>query len=261
MKWRKFMTDLIQVYQEALLGLVGNVKKRPLDHLVGFLFPLVTFFIVNYIFSLNYMANDNLVVGVARFIVYVVLLSFYLGILSLILEGNPISIPSFKSSGLRILNDVWTAYFVFSLFDLFAGNLLSGGFLTIGLFLAFNPFIEMIYVDKKPAGHLLGDLVSFYKTNILHWLLPLLIYLLILVALAPSSIMAYVLVGANPMDFAFGPARLFSQFILEEPLVLLLSQAFHYFYLLYRGQVYKIVAHSNPRKRAYMREYNDGLPR
>lgn len=43
MKWRKLMTDLIQVYQEALLGLVGNIKKRPLDHLVGFLFPLVTF--------------------------------------------------------------------------------------------------------------------------------------------------------------------------------------------------------------------------
>lgn len=253
------MTDLLQVYQESLVKVVTNIKKRPLDHLLGLAFPVVIFFILNYVFSLNYLANDNIIVGVLRFIISIFILSFYLGILSLLLEERPVSLDTFKSSGWMILNDVWTVYFIFSLLEMFIGTALSSGFVFIGLFIFFNPFIEMIYVDKESPNQLLGKLLTFYKGNVLHWLLPLLVYLLILVAFAPSPILAYITIGSNPLDFVFGPARLFSQFILEEPLILILCQVFHFFYLLYRGQLYRILAHSNPRKRAYMREWNNGL--
>lgn len=255
------MTDIIQVYQEALRNLIKNLRKRPLDHLVGFVFPLVAFFIINYIFTLNYMADDNIMVGVIRFIVHILVLSVYMGILYGNVKGRALSLASIRRDTTMVLNDVWTVYFIFSLLELFGASILSIGLISILIFIFLNPIIEMLYIDQKSPGRLPGDLLSFYRGNILHWLIPLLIYLVLLVAIGSTPILAFISFTGNPLDFTFGPARMFSQFILENPFMVLLGQLIHYFYLLYRGYLYDILAHSNPRKRAYIREYNDGLSR
>jgi len=129
--------------------------------------------------------------------------------------------------------------------------------------LAFNPIPEIVYQGRMESGmDIAGEALNFMQRNFPEWIvanvliaLPVAGFLFLQTGVADATVLLGVSEFFSPFFGFVNPSNLllavFSPFTAP---ILLFAPAIH-FALLFRGQMYKRLAHSNRRKRAWQARF------
>lgn len=248
------MLDLVQVYKDTMKKTLASFKNQGRDALLIFLFPIVFCILLKLIFS-SLPRSLSFGAGFIQFIVSMYLLTYYLAMLYLFLKGRPLTKAGIQGEARGILSNIWTVSLVLWLVQLLLSSFIGPEIIAILLFLFVNPVNEMVYISGDRPGDLPQHFLDFYRVNGLHWLLALLIYLVVMAGLGGTTLLSYMVFNETVPETVYGPVGLLGVNLFRSAYPYLLLQVIHCFYVVFRGHLYTILSTSNPRKRAYMREW------
>ncbi|MDO5301660.1 MAG: hypothetical protein Q4E76_04105 [Tissierellia bacterium] len=247
------MKDLIQVYALGEKKTRETLQTAPWSLLISLGLSLV-FYLFNLLVSrlifMGAIVGFIVALGYAAIVAYG--MSIYEGVLN---RGKPKLVPSRES--LKYLSAVYGIYFILMIARLITGIGGSYGNIFFALFFLLNPLPEAIYLDQQRGVEGLKHVLDFWKRNFFHWLLPLLIYLgLQSLLLTPQGMIGGILGSdiVNQMS-GFTVIRIGGSwdpvFILRQ----ILSLLFTGWYMILRGQLYRILRGGSARKRAFMAHF------
>lgn len=248
-----FLKDMRIVHLSALKKSLQSFKKSWAIVFIGFIYVIIyylSFAIINMVFS----GVLNIIAGLLLAIVMSGLMSNYLFLLSHIIRYDKFTVTNFKDGFKIYLRKIysilviaWIASILFNYIGTNAGVYSSAFYtaLSILIFTVFNPLPEIVYQKYYSPYESIAYSFEFMKENWFNWLLPNIIFGLILYKI--SGIVLTDIITQN-IEYNF---LLFWQgkFILNQIIVS--------YMMLYRGHLFSILSNSTRRKRLYMKKFND----
>lgn len=252
-----FFDDLAMVYKKAASETLSKIGKNPLVLLL----PLVYIVIYKLAMGVFSVAIAPVLGFLSGFILPVIssfILSSYYSQLSDVIFYNRLNFKNFKDSFKEYFASIYSVYFILILISWLMPALSSVGplYMLVSLILvvAFNPIAEAIYIRGEYYTNAYRHSIEFMKENFLLWILPFVIYLVILNVLG-VGFENYILTSGI-IDIPLGlntettVVMGFDINNIKEVIIILVTAV----YAIFRGNLYKILHNSTRRKREYMGE-------
>lgn len=235
--------DFIYVQTTAARETIGDLKHLPmlLLHFVAY-YVLYTFIISLYALL---PINTGLIGGIILYIIRGMIFSHLLYTLDSIINSDRIYIKYLKEGFTKYLSTSITAYFVYYILNMIIGIMNTSGYnlnvaimLQILVFLAFSAVAESIYIAGAYRYDSFFTGINVVFENPINWTLIQLIFFVI-----------GFLLKINPDIFSSFPYVVYSNNIMYT----IIHIFFISIYMLYSGNLFKIIYNSTARKREYMR--------
>ena len=249
------LQDIIMVNRVTFRKSVQGFKNNWILIFTGLIYMAINIFAI--------IAVKTLLRGVlsilAGFIMLVVsscLISNYLYLLFNIINYNKITMDDFKDGFGYFLRKIYGiffiawigSYFLSAVLRMAGGNaILINRVVSIVVLVALNPLPETIYQKHYSSGESIRYALEFMEENWLNWLLPNVIFYLILYAITNTLI-----VGIFTTYLSIG-----YDFTIKRIGGYILGQALFSFSMIYRGHLFKLLSTSTRRKRRYMDKLYD----
>ncbi len=188
--------------------------------------------------------------GIVLAIVSSAMISNYLYLLFNIINYNKISLQDFKDGFGYFLRKIYTIFF-FAWIASYALSLVQGilqlNLIVINLIamvfvlILLNPLPEALYQKSLDSMGSIIYSIDFMKENWLNWLIPNVIFYIILYMVTGN-----VILGLFTRNISFG---------LNNMIFYLLGQAMFAFTMIYRGHLFKLLSTSTRRKRMFMNKF------
>lgn len=252
-----FFDDLAMVYKKAISETVSKISKNPVVLLLPLIYSLIYKVAMN-AFSIAIAPVLGFLSGFILPIISSLILSSYYSQLSDVIFYNRLNFRNFKDTFKEYFASIYSVYFILILISWLMPALSSMGplFLVVSLVLviAFNPIAESIYIRGEYYTSAYSHSLEFMKENFVLWILPFIIYLIILNLLGVpfenyilTSGIIDIPLGLNTEGTIVMGASLVN---LKQIIIILVTAI----YAIFRGNLYKILHNSTRRKRAYMGE-------
>lgn len=248
-----FLKDLKIVHWNTFKRSLNSFGKNWIIIFTGFIYTLlnvVIFTLINFLFT----GVFSIIAGFLAAIVSSSLISNYLYLLLNIIEYNKITLDNFKDGFKIYLTKVYGIFFIAWIISYLlsaVGNIISNyttafySIIAILAYIIFNPLPEVVYQKHYSSYESIGYSFEFMKENWFNWLLPNLIFSLIL----------YKLSGV--ISFDVFKTHIQYGFSLKGIGKYLLNQIVFSYIMIYRGHLFNILSNSTRRKRMYMAKLND----
>lgn len=234
-----YIQDLLDVLKTSLKETLQTIKKAPA--LAGIIFIGIILYRLISSVSITVLGNIPYISGLINYIYIAYFIAFLANVLDNIISHNRINQRTFFTHPQYYFFKVIQIGFLLYILQL-ASNLilfrlptLLISIFTMILVIIFSPLLESIYSEDLNGYETFLHSVYFVKDNLIQWI-P--INILILVAL--NFLQDYVRVMNG-----------FSYVVSTLLLSLLLA-----IILIFKGKLYRILAHSNIRKRNFSRQFN-----
>ena len=254
-----FFEDLQLVYKKAGQDTLLKIKKAPqfliFPFIYGIIYTLGFFFIGNFLG----MFLGGLM-GFVTPLLTSLILSSYFSVLSDLIYYNRISFRNFSKTFMEYFGSIYSVYFILILISwimpAFGGNTSIFILISIVINLAINPIAESIYIRGEYYTSAYTHSIEFMKENFILWIIPYLIYLVILHLLGFDFVST--ITSSNIIDIPLGEnlvngvryRQLLNPYNLKNILATIITAT----YAIFRGNLYRILVGSTRRKRAYMGE-------
>lgn len=250
-----YLKDLKLVYTRSLEETFIRIRKNPLVLILPLIFSLLLS-IVNRVFG-SFVSIGNLYVSFLTPVLYALILSVYLEMLSDVMYYNRLHIRNINSSFRNYFGAVYSVYFVLILANwvtlavIGRNYMLNLVFWSI-VFVIFNPIIETIYLKDESYISAYSYCLNFMKENFIHWIIPLSIYLVV------QNLLGYSILDLITDDaiIALPIGRKFSLNLFNLDIIYFLKyfivEILTGFYIIFRGNLFKILSTTTKRKREYM---------
>lgn len=248
-----FLKDLKIVQLNTLKRSLKSFSKNWIIIFTGFIYTMLNIVIFTLI-NLLFTGVFSIIAGVIAAIVTSSLISNYLYLLFNIVKYDKITLDNFKDGFKIYLRKIygiffiaWIASFLLNIVDNIVGSYTTAFYSVIGIlaYVIFNPLPEVVYQKHYSSYESIGYSFEFMKTDWFNWLLPNVIFGLIL----------YKLSGV----FSFDVFRTHIEYSLSLKGIgkYLLNQVIFSYVMIYRGHLFNILSNSTRRKRMYMAKLND----
>jgi hypothetical protein len=200
--------------------------------------------------------------GIVMMVVAVACLSSYLSLIGDAVAGSKIRFADIKRVGLRFW-DVWSV--AFALFILgFALSLLmraagpqarfvaAGAELLAAVFL--NAIPELLYLGGSRSFALLKDSINFIQINAFSWLLPNILFALVLLAASGLLTLSQPGLLVSRLPGLLSPGGFFSALLAVPRWAVPLIIIFIHFVMVFRGLLFQALTSGTARQRAYKRQ-------
>ncbi len=254
-----FFEDLQLVYKKAFKDTTVKIKSSPifliLPLVYGVLYTLATT-LIGTVFGLNLGVLAGLIIPLVTSLI----LSSYFSVLSDLIYYNRISFRNFKNTFMAYFASIYSVYFILIIISwimpAFGGNTSIFILISIVINFAINPIAESIYIRGEYYTSAYTHSLEFMKENFILWIIPYLIYLVILHLLGFDFIST--ITSSNIIDIPLGEnlvsgvryRQLLNSYNLKNILATIITAV----YAIFRGNLYRILVGSTRRKRAYMGE-------
>ena len=254
-----FFEDLQLVYKKAGQDTLLKIKKAP---------QFLTFpFIYGIIYTLGFFLIGNFLgmflgglMGFVTPLLTALILSSYFSVLSDLIYYNRISFRNFSKTFMEYFGSIYSVYFILILISwimpAFGGNTSIFILISIVIDLAINPIAESIYIRGEYYTSAYTHSIEFMKENFILWIIPYLIYLVILHLLGFDFVST--ITSSNIIDIPLGENLVngvrYRQLLNPYNLKNIIATIITAIYAIFRGNLYRILVGSTRRKRAYMGE-------
>lgn len=241
-----FIQDLKMVYTKAIQETLKRIKNNPIILILPAIYA-VLFYFAGMLLSRLVGTVSSLASGFIYPILYALILSSYYEILSDLNSYGRITFKNIKNTFTRNFATIYSIFFVMTIANYLVlpitGSLYPIALLAI--FILFNPVAETAYIRGESFTNAFVYALNFMKENIIHWSLPLIIYMLVLFLVGGMNSVFYVIsnIASIPMGVNFGEVNLIPFIIIEIVVAI---------YAVMRGVLFNILSKSTMRKRAYM---------
>lgn len=241
-----YVSDFLFVQKESIKELSLKIKHLP----VLMLHLLAYSLIYTIIFWLSIqMPGISLLRGFITYIVKALLFSHLAYTLECIILNDRIYWKHLKEGFTKYLYSIFPVFFVLYLLNIVISPIINQPMmnllLTIIIYYAFSAVLESVYLGRSVRYDAISDGVRFSIENPLNWGIPqAIIFVLYLVIMQSSNGLLYF----HPNVFIGVPAPLYAI-----NLEYLISIFIYALILLYKAVLYKNLAGSNIRKRAYQK--------
>lgn len=252
-----FTEDLKMVYEKAIRDSISKITKNPLILIMPLIYSIIYKFVMM-AFNITLAPVLGFASGFILPIISSLILSSYYSQLSDVIFYNRLNFNNFKNSFKDYFASIYSVYFILILISWITPALskMMSILIVINfiLIIVLNPIAESIYIRGEYYTSAYSHCVEFMKENFLLWIIPFIIYLILLRILG-LSIENYILTS-NIIDIPLGlnteslVVLGFDIQNLKQLLIIVLTGV----YAIFRGCLYKILHNSTRRKRAYMGE-------
>lgn len=247
--------DILFVNGNTIKRAWKGFKNNWLIVFTGFIYTIINiaiFTLISYLFT-------GILSILAGFIVAIVtssLISNYLYLLSNIIKYDKISLSNFKEGFSYYLWKVYGIFFIAWILSFILNGVIGvmssfasiiSTIISILILIIFNPLPEIIYQKYYSPWESLSYSFSFMKENWLNWLLPNIIFFIIL----------YKLTGRVITDIFTTHLVYNFDFTIKGFIKYLIGQIIFSFAMIYRGYLFNILSTSTRRKREYMKKIYD----
>ena len=252
-----YIKDLKLVYGKALEETIIRIKKNPLVLILPLIFSALIS-LINKFFG-SFVSVGSIYVSFLVPVLYALVLSVYYDMLSDVMYYNRLGVSNLNSSFRRYFGPIYSVYFVLIMISwlslaLFRTNYILNLIMWLAIFIIFNPIVETIYLKDESYLSAYSYCANFMKENFVHWLIPLAIYMGIQ-ALLGFSLVEFItdkaiIVLPVGRSFSLNILNFGPTYIIKYLLVEILTG----FYIIFRGNLFKILSTGTMRKRQYMGE-------
>lgn len=244
-----FIKDFKLVNSLAIKNTGKGLRKNWYIIFLGFIYWIISILVITLSGALL-RGPFSILYGLVITLLISSLLSNYLAMLELTVLEIRINFDSFKDGFKYYLIKVYGIFFIMYLFNYLLDILgmvtrtnvsLLNSLIYIGFFILFNPLPEAIYLKNYQSMDTIKYSLGFMKDNWIDWLIPN-----VLVALV-----FYLIFGGFSKHFLLGVGSGGPIFIFRGLAKSLLSQVFIAFFMVYRGNLFKILSTSTRRNRKY----------
>ena len=240
------INDFILVNKEVLIKTKNTIKNNYQILFMGFIYSLIgmaSFFLLGILLS----GPIGIFGGIITVIVESAIISSYLFVLENVLTYGRFRIRDIKNGFAYYLWKIYGVIFLFFIVNLVLGllsNIIGSGvgflqvLILIGGAIFLNPLPETIYTKSLDTWESVSYSIEFIKENWFNWLLPNLIFFIVLTTLSFKSF------GFNVFLFTLRGGLL--TYVITAILISVI--------MIYRGHLYKILMDSTARKRQFMRK-------
>ena len=252
------INDLKIVYKKALKETVVRIKKNPIVLILPLLYSLLLSISHNILAMFMGRIMGNVLIGFLIPIVSSMILSSYFELLSDLNFYNRLGFKNFIGTFKKNSSSIYSVYFILILISwivpMFGGNFSLVIILNLILFFVFNSISEAIYIRGEYYTSAFSYTFNFFKENIVHWTLPLVIYLGIYTAIF-KAVGFITLISNDIITFNTGyPVSLFDLQNIKMMAPIIIIELITAVYVVFRGALYQILSTSTMRKRQYMGE-------
>lgn len=252
-----FFDDLVMVYKKAINETILKINKNPLVLILPLIYSLI-YKVVMSAFSIAIAPVLGFLSGFILPIISSLILSSYYSQLSDVIFYNRLNFRNFKDTFKEYFASIYSVYFILILISWLMPALSAMGplYLVVSLILllAFNPIAESIYIRGEYYTSAYSHSLEFMKENFVLWILPFIIYIIILNLLG-VPFQNYILTSGIidiPLGLnTEGTIIMGASIVNIKQIIIILVTAI---YAIFRGNLYKILHNSTRRKRAYMGE-------
>jgi len=253
-----FFEDLNLVYKKAISETATKIAKNPIILLVPLLYAI--FYTFAFAIVGTALAPLGMLMGFLMPVLTSLILSSYYSLLSDLIYYNRISFRNMKNTFLNYFASIYSVYFILIIISWIMPALMAtpglGLLVSIILVVLLNPIAESIYIKGEYYIEAYKSSFNFMKENFLLWLIPFIIYLVILFLLGFDFRM--IILSSSVIDIPLGQ-NLVNGIYLQDifnlyNLKVLIAMVVTAIYAVFRGNLYKILHNSTRRKRAYMGE-------
>lgn len=246
------------LYHQALREAYNGFKRNWWAAFVPVVYIVFFFLFASTLGKLFSGMAGGLLVGILQ----ALFIANYLAFVACAVDGRKMSLKDIKSETFTLVMPVIGVLFAFFIVDLLLRLILQGGglqALAIGLNLIlvviFNTLPEVTYLNRGFTMSILQEAAEFIKENTLEWFLPLIILVFPIILANPKGLF---------LMFASSNALLMPKFYFEIvgssvlisdgisfALITLFAFVFTFYFMIFRGVLYKKLSTSSRRKRIY----------
>lgn len=230
------LQDFINVNKRAFNKTLKNKKFVPILALVLFLSNVAMTLLMSLIRSSN--QSSDFILGFIRYIVSVSFASLIVTVLEYIVFYNRFSFENLKDGFSRYLSPLMNTYFYITIINIILSNLsytlkmpILFIILTYANLVVQSTIYEQTYIAKRSGIEAIIDSVKFIINNILYWILPMLVFVI--------------------LNRLFGIVNIYSLSSIELVLSSLVQGLALAFIYLYKGHLFNILYNSSRRKREF----------
>lgn len=238
------LQDFLYVQTETIKNTFKNIKHLPVLILHFIAYSLMYTMVLRVFLSVASVLG--LIGGIIMYIIRGMIFSHLLYTLDSIINSDRIYYKYLKEGFFKYLSPAITAFFTYYILELVIGFITGGGLsvnivimLRILIFLAFSAVAECIYIAKTYSydSFLMGINIVF--ENPINWSLIQLLFFI-----------GAFLLSFNPDIFNAFPQPIYTKNLLT----VLIRLVFLSVYMLYSGNLFKLIYNTTARKREYMRK-------
>lgn len=239
------LNDLKMVYSKAFRETTIRLKNNPIMAIVPGAYS-VLYYLANRLVAGFASGISGLAYGFIVPIVGVLILSSYYEILSDLNAFGKISFRNFKSSFTRNFMAIYSVLFImFIISNIMRLETTILFLLTVIIFIVFNPIAETIYIRGENYIDAYSYSANFMKENSVHWILPLIAYLGVVLVLTNISVVFSLISNVVNIPMGIG-------YMSVNNVAFIIVELITSFYAVFRGALFNILSKSTMRKRAYM---------
>lgn len=234
-----YLKDVLLVNLEAFKKTVKKLHFVPLLALILIVIVYFQNFLINLLISRS--DSVNFLLGFVRYLVNIVFMSLFLGILDDLILYNRFRFSSLTSGYKNFFMQVSQTMFVLVFFELICETILIKidsqillKIYKIFYWIIISLLYEEIYIGQRVGSDVYVNIFSFLKENILHWLVVLVAFIYI-----NMRFEFYLLFGLLDLT------------LFIKAMLMALGFAFLY---IYKGNLFYILNNSSVRKREFQRK-------
>lgn len=249
----EILKDIIYINKTAFNRTIKSISKNWMIIFTGIIYTILNiaiFALINVLFT----GFLSILTGIVVAIVTAAFISNYLYLLFNIINYDRLNIQIFKDGFKyflwKIYGVLFIAYIGSILLSIVSNMLGSMGFIIntliyLAILVLLNPLPETIYLKSYSSWESVQSTFEFMKENWFNWLLPNIIFHLVL----------YFTTG-NVITDIFTTHLSFNMiFTIRNLILYIVGQGLFSFIMVYRGHLYKLLSGSTRRKRMFMNKY------
>lgn len=247
------INDILLINKQTFKKTILSLRKNWIIIFTGIVYIILNIVLFNVIVRL-FTGVLSIFAGIALAILSASLISNYLYLLFNIINYDKISLQDFKDGFTYFLRKIYTIFFfgwigsfvLSSIGGMFGtSSLLLNTMITISIFVLLNPLPETLYLKSLEPLDSCVYSFDFMKENWLNWLLPNIVFYVLLYYLTGRLLTN---LFATHLNFIFGLDGI-------SIIMYLIGQLLFSFGMIYRGHLYKLLSTSTRRKRMYMNKF------
>lgn len=245
--------DFIYVNKHSFKKASVSLSKNYLIILTGIAYSLISLLAFN-ILGIAFAGPLSIIRGFILYFIQSTIISNYLYLLFNIVNYNRFTLNDFKQGFMYFIWKVYGVLFIIYVAQLLLSALnsffgpnasLINFIIQIGILVLLNPLPETIYLKGYMPQDTLLYTFDFMKENWLNWVVPNIIFYLIIYFISGQLITDLFATGIS-FRFNYSPVYI---------LRYLLAQTIFSFMMIYRGYLYRLLSTSTMRKRMFMNRY------
>lgn len=245
--------DLFLINGQTFKRTLSSLKNNWAIIFTGIIYIILNMAIFTVVLTI-FRGILSIFAGIILAIVSASLISNYLYLLFNIINYNRMTFQDFKDGFKYFLRKVYTIFFFAwignYLLSAIQGMLGFNGYIlniivTVSIFFLLNPLPETLYLKVLDPMDSIMYAIDFMKENWLNWLLPNVIFYVVLFYLTGGIITD---LFTTHISFGFN-------FETSSIIKYLLGQGLFSFIMIYRGHLFKLLSTSTRRKRMFMNKF------